>query len=403
MPPKKNYVKLNAKYRARIQNGETTFNKAVSKSKFIAKLLTALKKHQQNVWIKTFENTLEFQAFFDTHVKSLGLTSTQSDKWNNKVEQYRQFEGLVPIADFIITSSEETVNYFKKLASSKGIITSLPRGEQGSGIRLHTDKASFQGYLSQMKENKLIVMTALSVKSTLCINILIANKEDIFVYGLAEQISDGFVSLGCAYPTTLSEGIVSHCYGIANKIGLKLAKEGIKGIVGIDLIIDEDDRVYFCELNARIDGTTHNRMLALEQALPSSNPSLVDLEIMALEQGTLNGYQLPSELKDVFWYKKEIYAKCSGKIRRLNILNDSLQLAQLGKGAVIVGQRKEGFFAIKDKTSLGNLICIGRTKEELDDSIRSADTLVQQYIPIEGTVKEAHNQVEGAAPQVISD
>jgi len=59
-----------------------------------------------------------------------------------------------------------------------------------------------------------------------------------------------------------------------------------------------------------------------------------------------------------------------------------LKLAKLGKGSVFVGQRKEGTFVEKNK-SLGNLICVGRTKEELNESIRNANLLVDQYIPIE--------------------
>ena len=379
--PKQNFLTLNSKCRARIQNGDTTFSKVVSESELVAKLLTALRKRQENVWVKTFVNDLEFQPLFNDNVKSLGLSPEQSYKWNNKIEQYRQFEDVVPIADFITTSRDEAVNCFDELASSIGVVTSLPRNSQGAGVRLHADKAGLQEYLSQVTEDTFLLMTALSVKSAQSIDLLIANKDEIIVYGLSEQILDGVVCLGAKSPTNLSQETMAHCYEIANNVGAKLAEDGLRGIVGIDFIIDEDDRVYFCELNARYSGTTHIRMLSFEQEMPQSKHSIVDLEIMALNEGTLNWHQSHSELEDIFWYKKEIFSNVSGKVRGLNIANNALKLAQLGKGAVIVGQRKEGVFVTKNKT-LGNLICLGRTKEELNESIRTANGLVDQYVPV---------------------
>lgn len=377
-----NVITLTEQCRANIQNGDTTFGKVISESEFIAKLLAVLKKRQQNVWVKTFKNNLDFKPLFTDNVKSLGLTPEQSYKWNNKIEQYRQFVDVVPIANFIITSRDDAINRFDELTSSKGVVTSLPRNGQGEGVCLHANKASFQEYLSQITDEAFLLMTALSVKSAPSIEVLIANKEEILVYGLVEQILDGVVCLGAIYPANLSQETIVHCYEIANKVGVKLAEDGLRGIVGIDFIIDDEDCVYFCEINARYTGATHNRMLSLEQAMPQSNLSMIDLEIMALKEGTLKGYQLHSELDDIFWYKKEIYPEFSGKVRRLSIANDALKLARVGKGSVIVGQRREGTYVTKNKTSLGNLICFGRTKEELNELIRTANALVDRYVPV---------------------
>lgn len=379
--PKHNFVTLSSESRARIASGDTSFMKTISESSFLAKLLAALKKHQRNVWVKTFENGLGFNSIFDDNVKSLGLTSAQSHKWNNKVEQYRRLENLVPIADFIITSRDAAIHCFDKLASPKGVFTSLPRGEQGDGVRLHADKEHFQSYLRRMRGDELIVVTALSVKSSLSIDVIIANEDEVLVYGLSEQLMDGLACLGGVSPVDLDPSFTEKCYDIANTVGVRMAEDGVRGIVNIDLVLDDRGSVYFCEINARYSGTTHIRMLALEQAQPSSGLSIVDLEIMALKEGTFNGNQLPSEVNDAFWYKKEIYPTFSGEVRDLNTSNDALRLAQLGKGAVIVGQRKQGSLVVKNKTTLGNLICVGRTKEELAESIRRGNELVEHYVP----------------------
>jgi len=381
--PKHNYITLTKKGREYIDNGGGNFSELVANSPFVAKLISNLKTHQKTVWIKTFKNSLEFKSLFDANVKSLGLTIEQFHKWNDKIEQYRQFQDIIPIADFVITSKEEAIDNFDALASCKGVVTSLPQGEQGDGVRLHANKSSLQEYLSQITEDEFILMKALSVKSTPSVDILIASKDDVIVYGLSEQILDGFACLGAKYPANLSQEVMDLCYEVSNKIATKLAEDGVKGIVNIDLIIDENDKVYFCELNPRYAGATHNRMLALEDSLASSNISIVDLEILAIKEGTFKGYHLHLGRENVFWYKKEIYPEFSGEVRNLSASNDALKLARSGKGAVMVGQRRVGALATKNKTSLGNLICMGRTKEELDESIRIGEELVARYVPLE--------------------
>ncbi len=49
-------------------------------------------------------------------------------------------------------------------------------------------------------------------------------------------------------------------------------------------------------------------------------------------------------------------------IIRLSVPNDSLELYKKGEEICIVGQRKAGTQFIKNKTSLGNLICVQKNK-----------------------------------------
>lgn len=66
-------------------------------------------------------------------------------------------------------------------------------------------------------------------------------------------------------------------------------------------------------------------------------------------------------------------------IKRLSMNNDSLELYKKGEGICIVGQRKAGTQFIKNKTSLGNLICVQKTRQGLEKSIHLSNNLIRKY------------------------
>lgn len=354
--------------------------KLIVKSKKIADLFNSLKKHQGEVWVKIFGNTLAFKELFNKpYVKSLGLSSEQANLLNNKLYQYKLLKDVVPIPEFVITKKEIAVKHFEKLNSGNGVITHLAYGGGGDGVRIHKDKASLKKYLVKINDEKVIMAQVLDVKISPSIDILIANKDEIFVFGLADQILDGLTCLGATYPSVLPAKVKKECYDIAYKVAKKIAQEGIKGYLSMDLIIDKANNVYFCEVNARYAGTTHNRMLAMEQVKPLGSPSIVDFEVMAIKKGTFNAHKLWDEPKKIFWYKNEIFPEFNGTAKQLSVNNDSLDLYKKGKGICIVGQKKAGTKFIKKKTSLGNLICVEKTKEKLNKLVIDSDRTIKKY------------------------
>ncbi len=109
-------------------------------------------------------------------------------------------------------------------------------------------------------------------------------------------------------------------------------------------------------------------------------PSLIDLEMRAVQQGTFDGHGKLSEPKDIFWYKKEIYSKWNGEIGPLHMGNNAVQLAEQRKGSAFIGRKPEGT-RVKKNTSLGNLICFAESREALREEIRAAERLIAQYVP----------------------
>ena len=380
--PKNNFISFEDEFKSNnLEVNWKNFADILLNSGVISELFDSLKEHQRHVWVKLFKNNLAFKPLFNDHnIKCLGLTPEQSHTWNDKIYQYEQLSPLVPIAKFIVTSKEQAVGNFDKLRTANGVFTHLPRSGQGEGVRIHHDKESLRKYLNQIVDDQFLMIKTLSVKSSPSIDILIADDDEIFVYGLADQLLDNLVCLGAIYPSSLSKEIKRKCYEIAYTVGKKLATDGIRGIVGIDLIVDKTNNVYFCEVNARYAGTTHNRMLAMEQVRPSDTPSIMDLEVMAIKEGTFNGYKLWDEPKEIYWYKKEIFSEYDGTIMPLSIPNDALELYKKREGIVIVGQRAPGSTVIKKKTSLGNVIAVQRTRQDLEESISLIDTIISEYV-----------------------
>ena len=355
--------------------------KIIMKSEKIADLFDSLKKHQGDVWVKIFGNHLAFKQLFDkSYIKSLGLLPEQADRLNNKLYQYGLLRDVALIPEFVITKKENAVEHFEKLNNGNGVFTHLAYGGSGDGARIHKDKASLAGYLATINNKELMMAKALDVGVSPSIDILIANRNEIFVFGLADQVLDELKCLGATYPSVLSSHIKAKCYDIAYKIAKKIAQEGIKGYISIDLIVDKNNSVYFCEINARYSGTAHNRMLAMEQVRPPGCPSIMDLEVMAVKEGTFNGYKLWDEPKGIYWYKKEIFSEYDGTIMPLSIPNNALELYKKRDGVVIVGQRVPGNSVIKKKTSLGNVIAVQRTRQDLEESISLIDTIISEYV-----------------------
>jgi hypothetical protein len=85
--------------------------------------------------------------------------------------------------------------------------------------------------------------------------------------------------------------------------GQWLAREGYRGIFGCDFLVDDNDDIYFLEINARKQGTTLEFCCTLEQSLPPGSPMLPELEFYAVNKGVLppNTMEMKSNPKNLHW------------------------------------------------------------------------------------------------------
>ncbi|HZO66929.1 MAG TPA: peptide ligase PGM1-related protein [Kribbellaceae bacterium] len=77
------------------------------------------------------------------------------------------------------------------------------------------------------------------------------------VLAIQDQILDGTVFDGCAYPAHPSHRAAVRA--AAGRIALQLAEEGVMGVLSLDFLVvpGRRPRVLLCEINLRLGGTTH--------------------------------------------------------------------------------------------------------------------------------------------------
>ena len=352
-------------------------------SKIVPNLMNDLHIHQGDIWVKTWCNHKRFQPFFDKpEIKSLGFSPNDAQWLNNKLFQYELLKDVVSIADFIIDDKKSCLDHFEEFETENGVITILAFGGAGSGVKIHATKKDLEIYFEKINDKKIILARIIKKKASPSIDILVANEKEIIAFGLAEQIFNGLQCLGATYPAILNDKTKNQCYELAKIVGMEIAKKGLCGYFSIDMIIDENNNVFFSEINGRYAGTTANRLLAMEQSRPQNHPSILDLEVMAIQDGTFHGYNLWNEPQNFFWYKRILRSKYNGVINNLSISNDVQKIFADCKGIALVGQLKSGDKVIKNKTELGNLMIVEKTRESLNDSIAQANNLLSDYVRI---------------------
>ena len=364
------------------QEGDSSSEKARSmiENEQVSRLFERLHNQQYEVWVKIFRNGYGFEELFTRPgIRSMGLSPEESEYLNNKNEQYELIRGKVPLADHIITRRIDAPAAYDALSAKDGIISILPYGGGGSGSRVHKTRKSLEDYLSTIQEDKLILASALPVDNSPSIDLIVANKDEIMVYQLVDQVMHGLQCLGGRYPSELPDSTRNECNEIARTVGETVANLGMRGHIGVDFIISEG-QPYFCEINARYMGTTGCRMLSMEEARPSKSPTIPELELMAVRDGTFHGHRLWDEPLDYYWYKKELEAPYEGNIQPVAINSDPSEAYRKRAGTVLVGQMQPGTHVKAGETGIGNYISVQRTPQALDASIEYADIILAEYV-----------------------
>ena len=361
---------------------DATFPKCVINSETVVSLFKSLLKHQKEVWVSLWKNHPNFQPLFDNpQIKLLGLPTHLAYTLSNKVYQYSLLKGVVPIPQFVATTKKEASAHFDSVKTDRGVFTSLGYGGQGSGCRIHPDIKSLQEYLDTLDTSEFLMINALTLKATVGIDILIANPNEIYVYGLRTELFDGFKCRGCVYPSEVSEKIKKECHHIALTIGKKIANinQYVRGYFNINLNIDTSDTVYFSEVNARYGGSSGLCVLMMDQVKPPQTPKMVDLGIMAMKKGTFKKYTLWDEPQGFVWYNEEMRATCDSTVQSISFSHDPVQLFNDREGIVLMGQLRPGTKVVKNSI-VGVIVVLQRTHRALEQSRKTVELLMEKYL-----------------------
>ena len=374
--PQKNTICLRKKAFAT----EQELAKELLHSKAVSRLIDALRTHQGDIWVKMWCNNEVFQPFFDRPgIKSLGFSPKEAQWLNNKICQYELLRGVVPIADFVITNREDALNHFDKFKTENGVFTSLAFSGAGSGTRIHNTKQDLVKYLLEINDEKLILAKVIKGVKTHSLDVIIANSKEILIFGLTDLVLKGLQCVGRTYPCTSSNIVQKNCYDLAYKVAFEIAKKGIRGYFNIDIIVDKNENLFFCEINGRYGGTTPYVLLGMEQSRPSNHPSIQDLEVMAIRDGTFHGHNVWTGPKKLFWYKVILRSKFDGVINDLSITSDIEKIFEKRQGIGLVGQLTSGTKIIKNET-VGHLVIVNKSRKALNEAIERANNLLNNYV-----------------------
>ena len=360
------------------------FYQAIVNSERIQKLFQSLVREQGHLDIKTFRNHPSFASQFeDPRMRSFGLTPEQAETYNSKVNQYRLFNGQLSLPRYVATTAEEAGSHFETVASSKGVFVNQDVGGGGHRSHLSNSKEELEVYLATLDPTtKLILAESLDLAFTPSIDIIIANPDEVIAYGIMDQIFDKKNPLGCrgnVYPSSVPEDLMEEVVKQALVAGRVLAEQGVKGYVSLDFNIDSKERVLFGEINARYAGSSAERMLLMEQTRPERYPTILDLERMAIFDGTFNGFKLWEEPQGIFVLRRELYAQCSGRINHPQILiPDETDLFQRKQGS-FVGMVEDGS-EVKKGEALGKFVAVAESAKERDRQVQELEGIVDSLV-----------------------
>jgi hypothetical protein len=236
----------------------------------------------------------------------LGPEKHIARKVNSKIYQYQKLKDILPVVDFrvchgldsLIQTAQELFPFW-----TDGIFACREYSAAGvnSIVAHHVDdiknrfSAPDEPYLISRFIPHTYDPTVLAV---------VADEDDVYIAGVADQcIEEGTRFTGSSFPSKLDEKIITKLMEYTRISGKWLAREGYRGIFGCDFLVDNNDEIFFLEINARKQGTTLEFCCTLEQSLPPGSPMLPELEFYAVTEGVFpaNIVEIKSNPKNLHW------------------------------------------------------------------------------------------------------
>jgi len=189
------------------------------------------------------------------------------DKLNDKQYTRELFKGKVPIIDMEWINKKIDFNDAKKIFNSKKLVIQGKVGAGGNNTFYIDNKEKFEKYSSMF--NNEFYLSKYIKHLPINITIIIGKNNDIILptsVQLIKLIDDKFKYVGAdfIYSQKFNKKINKQIKEYSQIIINELKKQNYKGILGIDFIIDNKDKVHFMEINPRFQSSSFiiNKYLA---------------------------------------------------------------------------------------------------------------------------------------------
>lgn len=356
---------------------DSRFYEQILNSERIQKLFGEIADRQGSLLIKNFRNDPKFgRQFTNPRIHCFGLTPEQANLYNNKAYQMQLFDGVLPLPKYVLTSAENAKKHFDKIKSPYGVFVAGAYGDGGSTTFIAKTKEELEDILAKNTRlssfENIVLAECLKLKASVSIDLLIANPKEVHPYGIFSQIfadNNPLEWMGNYYPADVTSQEADQIKEMARVVGKTLAERDVRGYVSLDFNVDEYGNIYFGEINARYAGSTAERFLMMELTRPANNPTIIDLEKMAIEKGTINGYRLWEEPK-VFLTRRDIESKYNGTATKMPFSVADERHAFRNLTASIIGALKPGL-QVNTGDTLGKVISVSSTPDKRDENLEN--------------------------------
>lgn len=367
------------------------FLTCVSESQQVKDLIRKLLHRQDTLYLYLYESMPEMTLNSIPGVFILGPESKIAGRLNSKIYQYKNLQGLIPMADFFICDGMDDLIHTTDTLWPKwkdGIFVSLEYSAAGSNSIIARSPEDIVAKFSEQEATYLISRN-IPHEYDPTVLAVVANEDAVYIAGVADQrIENGTRFTGSTFPTTLGNDIVSGLKKQTRTVGKWLAGEGYRGIYGCDFLVDYNSEVVFLEVNARKQGTTMEFCCTLEQSLPSDSPMLPELEYYAVIHGKFpeNAIEMKKNIKNIHWgtynYKIDKPVFTQGYIPQSSHEREAFKKVadhNLSKDFVIL-EHIGNDFVVEEGSFLGRIVALGHDPSSIQQGLDQGRKIIELTI-----------------------
>jgi predicted ATP-grasp superfamily ATP-dependent carboligase len=210
--------------------------------------------------ILVFKNTKQIEEVAaQKGLKLLNPSAELAERIENKVTQVGWLDELAPMLP------PHHITLVKKITKGTSGILQWAHSHTGGGTIHLTKESDVKNLQEKFPEREARISTY--IKGPMFTANVVVSPEKILVGNISYQITglppfteNQFSTIGNDWsvpPTILTESKLQEFQEMAEKVGLKLQKEGWKGLFGVDIVYDEErDKLFLIEINARQPAST---------------------------------------------------------------------------------------------------------------------------------------------------
>ena len=282
------------------------FAACVSKNRQIHALIKRLLNRQKKIYIYMYESIPDMKLDEIPGISILGPDKNIARQLNSKIYQYQHLKDILPVVDFRICQGfDSLIQTTQELSKSwrDGLFVCREYSAAGVNSIIAHGIDDIKNKFNALDEPYLI-SRFIPHEYDPTVLAVVAGDEDVYIAGVADQrIEQGTRFTGSSFPSILDGKIIKNLCEYTRIAGRWLAREGYRGIFGCDFLVDDNNDIYFLEINARKQGTTLEFCCTLEQTLPAGSPMLPELEFYAVTEGLFpaNTVEMKSNPKNLHW------------------------------------------------------------------------------------------------------